>query len=353
LIWFRTANNARENNVSGNNVRIWIALGTGLLLCTGHGVAGAQNAADKAAADTLFEEGKRLISHGDTSAACDKFEASLAKIVQLGTQIALASCYEKLGRTASAWAEFHAAASAAAKAHDKRQRFAEDHAAALEPRLSKIAVMIIANRVEGLEVKRDGAEVTAAEFGSPVPVDPGEHTVEASAPGRVSWAIKVTVPPTPGVVDVPVPALEKEAERPNAPPPRPAPELVPVAPIASGGERRQRRTIAYVVGGGGVGLVGVSLIFGAVARGRWSTAQLHCRGTTCDQTGVDLAGGAQTMGNLATGSFLVGAGAVAAGVFLYLTAPSAEAASSASPAALRLVPGVGPSQVGLTLQGGF
>src|SRR5262245_19670575 len=98
----------------------------GTLLCAGQGIAGAQNAADKAAADALFNEGKRLFIRGEITAACDKFEGSLAKVVQLGTQIALASCYEKLGRTASALGEFRAAASTAAKLHDNRQRFAED-----------------------------------------------------------------------------------------------------------------------------------------------------------------------------------------------------------------------------------
>src|SRR5215468_2537913 len=133
-----------------------IALAIGLWLA-GHGVAHAQTAADKAAADTLFNEGKKLIAAGDTSGACAMFEASLAKATQLGTQLALASCYEKIGKTASALGEFHAAASAAAKAHDKRQRFAEDRIAALEPRLSKIAIKLEPGyRVDGLEVKRDG-----------------------------------------------------------------------------------------------------------------------------------------------------------------------------------------------------
>ena len=339
----------------GNNVRIWIAIGAGVLLCAGHGLAAAQNAADKAAADTLFEEGKRLITRGDIATACEKFEASLQKIVQLGTQIALASCYEKLGKTASAWGEFRTAASAASKAHDKRQQFAEDHAAALEARLSKIAIMIIANRVDGLVIKRDGADVTAAEFGTAVPVDPGEHTVEASAPGRVSWSIKVSVPATPGVVDVPVPALEKETERAVVEAPRAASPIVAPPPPAddSGEPRRHRRVIAYAVGGGGIAMVGVSLVFGALASSRWSAAQPHCHSAMCDQTGVDLAGSASTMGNLSTVSFVAGVGALAAGVVLYLTAPSAEAAPPAGSTALRLVPGVGPSQVGLSLQGGF
>jgi hypothetical protein len=124
-------------------------------------------------------------------------------------------------------------------------------------------------------------------------------------------------------------------------------------PQISDEPRRRRRLLAYGVAGGGVAVVGVSLIFGALASSKWSEAQTHCNGKLCDQTGVDLAHGASTMGNLSTGAFVVGAGAVAAGVYLLLTAPSGEAAPPSGPAALRLVPGVGPSQVGVALQGGF
>src|ERR1044071_8824310 len=74
-----------------DNVRTWIA-GAGLFLWLGH-AAWAQTAADKAAADTLFSEGKRLILAGETETACAKFEASLARLPQLGAQLALASCY--------------------------------------------------------------------------------------------------------------------------------------------------------------------------------------------------------------------------------------------------------------------
>lgn len=274
-------------------MRTTICLVSGLWLVAGHGAAWAQTAADKAAADTLFNEGKKLISKGDTAGACALFEASVNKAVQLGTQLALASCYETLGKTASAWGEFRAAASTASKAHDRRQRFAEDHAAALEPRLSRLVVKLKPGyRVSGLEIKRDGAAVSVAELGALVPVDPGEHTIEASAAGWSPWSNKVSVA-LPGVVEVVVPALGKAPEKIEEPPES---GRVAVAPLPKDGAR-PRRLLAYGVAGGGAGLIGVSLIVGAVASSRWSDAQNHCHQNLCDATGVDLAHGAQSMGN--------------------------------------------------------
>ena len=48
-----------------NNVLHWIVLSTGLVLCAGNPMAWAQSAADQAAADALFNEGKQLIAKGD------------------------------------------------------------------------------------------------------------------------------------------------------------------------------------------------------------------------------------------------------------------------------------------------
>ncbi|MEO7730092.1 MAG: hypothetical protein ABIY55_03900 [Kofleriaceae bacterium] len=330
-------------------MRSSISLAIGLWLAVGHGAVWGQTAADKAAADTLFNEGKKLIAKGDTAGACAMFEASLNKAVQLGAQLALASCYETLGKTASAWGEFRAAASTASKAHDRRQRFAEDHAAALEPRLSRLVVKLEPGyRVSGLEIKRDGAVLSVAEIGTFMPVDPGEHTIEASAAGWSPWSNKVSVA-LPGVIEIVVPALGKAPEKIEEPP-ESGPAVVTQPPPQD--RARPRRLLAYGVAGGGAGLIGVSLIVGVIASSRWSDAQTHCHQNQCDATGVDLAQGAQSMGNASTGLFLVGAAAVATGVILYLTAPiGVEKPPDAT--ALRVLPGVGPAQVGLTLQGGF
>jgi len=322
-------------------VRPWHALGICLLLCVSHGTSRAQTAADKAAADALFKEGKKLIGKGDDAAACEKFEASLARLTQLGTRIALASCYEKLGRTASAWGAFRAAAAAASKANDRRRQFCEQHALALEATLSMIVIKIhVADHVDGLEVQRDGSPVTPAELGAPVPVDPGEHTVAASAPGRVAWSTTVSIPATHGTVEVQVPALR------HVPAHIPAPE---------GDPRPRGRAIAYYVGGGGVAALGGSLILGAVARSRWNDAQSRCHDRLCDQTGVGLAHDAQNLGNVSTAVFVAGTGAMVAGAILWLTASPGrtERAPARDSTALQLVPEIGAAQVGLTILGGF
>lgn len=332
-------------------MRTWIA-GTALLLWLGH-TAWAQTAADKAAADTLFSEGKRLIAAGDVETARAKFEASLTRLPQLGAQIALASCYEKLGKTASAWGAFRAAASAASKAHDdQRQRFAEEHAAAIEPNLSRLAIKTEPGyRIDGLEVKRDGIALTIAELESPVPVDPGDHTVEAAAPGWVAWSTKVSVAATPGVVEVTVPALGKAPVKMEEP--RPEPVIArPAPPVAA---PRGRPVLAYAGAGGGAAALGASLVFGAMASARWNAAQPHCHDHVCDATGYDLATRAKTMGNLGTGAFVVGTAALATGVVLWLISPGTESPTPPS-TALRIVPSAGTDSdaaLGLALQGGF
>jgi hypothetical protein len=183
-----------------------------------------------------------------------------------------------------------------------------------------------------------------------VPVDPGVHTIESSAPGHVGWSITVSVLPAPGVVDVPVPPLAKVPEKPVA---QPAATQASTASAQPGAESRKRRIIAYSLGAGGVATMGGSLIFGALARSRWNAAQAHCDHGLCDQTGFDRAASARRMGNIATGVFVVGAGAVAAGVYLLLTTRSEDRGPPAGSTALRIMPSIGAAQAGLAIQGGF
>lgn len=310
-------------------------------------LAHAQNAANKAAADALFGEGKKLIQSGDTEGACAKFEASLERLPQLGAQLALASCYEKLGKTASAWGQFRVAAVAAGKARDaQRQRLAQERGAALEAKLSKLVIKTEPGyRIDNLSVKRDGEDVALAELGTPVPVDPGEHSVEAAAPGWVAWSTKIAVS-EPGVVEVVVPALGKAPVKlePAASPPQ------PIAAQDDDDAHHRRRRLAYIVGGSGGGVLVASLVFGGLASSKWSQSKDHCVEHRCDQAGVDAASSARTLGNVATGAFVVGAAALAAGVYLFVTAPDAETAPRT---ALRVVPALAPTQLGVSLQGGF
>jgi len=178
-----------------------------LLVCVGVGHARA----DVAAAQTLYDQAKQLEADGKYADACPLFEASYKADAQIGVLLNLADCHDKIGRTASAWVEFRDAADMAAKRGDNRESYARDRAAAIAPRLDKLRISAPASVVPGLSVTRDGADVTAL-IGTDVPVDPGSHVVEASAPGYKSWKQTVAVQGDGSTVDVPIGTLDKLAE---------------------------------------------------------------------------------------------------------------------------------------------
>src|SRR5580765_1680975 len=78
--------------------------------------ARADEASDKAAAEGLFDEGRRLMAEGKYDEACPKLEASQRLDPGVGTMLTRADCLEKRGKTASAWAQLREASSAAHKA---------------------------------------------------------------------------------------------------------------------------------------------------------------------------------------------------------------------------------------------
>ena len=118
---------------------------------------------------------------GNYAAACEKFSSSRKLDDGLGTTLNLGQCYEKLGRTASAWAEFRDAAARARQAGAReREQYARDRVAALEKKLSRLT--LTAGKIEPDErISRDGVVVDRAVLGTPIPVDPGSHVVEAVA----------------------------------------------------------------------------------------------------------------------------------------------------------------------------
>ncbi len=61
--------------------------------------------------------------------------------------------------------------------------------------------------MRGLEIRRDGVAVLQAELDSALPVDPGSHTLEASAPGKQPWSTTVQIGADAPNVVVDVPEL--------------------------------------------------------------------------------------------------------------------------------------------------
>ncbi|APR77729.1 Hypothetical protein A7982_03076 [Minicystis rosea] len=194
--------------------------------------ASAGPAEDRAAADTLFREGRALVKQGKYADGCPKLAASQKLDPAIGTLLALGDCYELAGQTASAWATFNDAGAMARKAGDQRRGDeAARRAGLLEPKLSKLVIEIAPDaRAEGLEVRRNGKTIDTALLGAAIPIDPGEQTIEATAPNRKPWVTKVQVEAKPGAVTVRVPALavapaevaKQDPPKGSPPPPRKA-----------------------------------------------------------------------------------------------------------------------------------
>src|SRR5262249_9549066 len=149
-----------------------------------------------AAAEALFNEAEKLVASKDYAQACPKYAESLRLDPGVGVMLYLGDCYEHLGKTASAWAEYREAEDLATKRADtKRAALANTRAERLAPKLSRLTIVVATEaRVPGLEVKRDGESVGTGQWGTPVPLDPGPHALSASAPGKQSWESSVTIP---------------------------------------------------------------------------------------------------------------------------------------------------------------
>lgn len=299
--------------------------------------ASAQDA-NQASATLLFDDAQKLMDAGQVGEACEKFAESQRLDPQLGTLLYLADCLEQSGRTASAWSGFRAAAELAQKRGDERQQVAEERAAALEQRLSKLRIEPppgVDLRV--VRIERDGVEISSALWGTEVPVDPGEHTVVVSAEGRHSWKGQVTIAADGAVTVVEVPALAVEKEPAAAPTP-----IAKSSAPASVFEGRLPAVAALAVGVGGVAL---GSFFGLRSLGQKNDADEHCDGRACrTQRGVELRDDAIASGNVSTIGFVVGGVGLALGTTLWFAlgpSESEEQRPSAGSREPRLRAGVG------------
>jgi len=296
--------------------------------------AGAQTsgASNRAAAEALFNQGRALAASGRYSEACPKFEASEQLDPGLGTLLNLADCYEKLGKTASAWAEYREAIPLARAAGSKaREDLATQRAKALESRLSLLTIRALGGGAdsEGLDIRRDGVPVLPAELGAPIPVDPGPHTVEAAAPGKQKWSSTVHLSDA-QKLEVEVPALvasaQPKAAAAAAEKPVAAPPAEPAAKSGSG-----QRTAAVVVGAVGVVGVGLGTVFGLSASSKWSDAKSGCSAYPygCSSEALDARSAANSKATISTVAFIAGGVALAGAAVLWFTADSGKEKSVA------------------------
>lgn len=289
-----------------------------LLLSKSAAAAEGNNAV---AAEALYQEGRALMAEGKYEDACPKLAESQRLDPATGTLLSLAVCHEAEGRLATAWAEFNdAEARARADGREDREKLARDRVAALRPRLSTLAIDVSPElaATPGLELRVDGIVTGPGSFGVAVPVDGGQHRVEAKAPGKLPFEASVNVKPESDAVRVSVPALRDDphlSATTTAAPPSSSAE----APSAGGSSLR---TIGLVTAGAGVVGLGVGSFLGLSAKSDYDEAKQSCLGNGCYTDAYDEIESARSQGTVATVVFIVGGAALATGVALFVLAPS-------------------------------
>jgi hypothetical protein len=335
--------------------RCFLSIAVVSIALSSGGAARAQNAADQAEARTLFSEGARLLAGGQYAEACSKLEASYHLYAGIGTRGKLAECYEKVGRTASAWAMYEEVAALAGKSGDAvRQRIASERAAALEPRLSHLSIVLPgASDVPGLVIKRGGEPVERGALGAPMAVDPGAQSFELSAPGRVSTTVDVPVGAGQSVTFT-VPGLELAPEAPAATASSaPSGASSGSAPDEAPHRHAWLRTTGIAIGGAGVVAAAVGSILALTARssydGAFDSGACMRPALGCNATGQHQTDSARSQANAGGVVLGVGAAMVIAGIVLFVEGRPV----SPKPVAWQFMPELGPSTARLSLRGAF
>ena len=284
----------------------------------------------QAAATIQFDQGRALMKQGKFKEACDAFERSQKLDPQNGTLFNLAGCDEKIGKLATAWLAYRDLAQRDTNA--KRKAESIKRAKDLDTRLPKLVLANLEKPLTGLTVTLDGADALPL-LGLESPVDLGDHTIVATAPGYQPFETVVSVK-TEGKTKTieldlqPVGAITAK-RLPDDRKPRP---LVVEPP-----QSHRRRNGAIVAALGGVA-VGAGLVFGLGAKRKWDDAKALCPDTQCPSAQAKAAGDllaedARSAATLSTVFFVGGATITAIGIYFVVTGKP-----NAPLTALRFVP---------------
>ncbi len=280
-----------------------------------------------ATAEVLFQDAKKLMAAGKYAQACPKLVESQKLDPGGGTLVTLALCHEAEGKTASAWAEFGEALTLALKdGRVDRATVAREHAARLEPRLSRLTIRVPAAvaDLEGVEILQDAVALGRAVWGTALPVDPGEHLIEARARGKKTSTRIILVAPDGDRQAIEVAPLENDPARTT--PSDVAMEGAPKAPVETGAARR---TAGWVTGAAGVALLGTASYFGLQAISDHDRAKRLCPASTCaDIEGVNLNESSRTEADVATVGFALGGVALGVAAYLLLSAPASRSVAA-------------------------
>ena len=231
-----------------------------------------------------------------------------------------------------------------------REAYARKRSAALEPKVAKLTIVLppALLALPGLTITRDGTPMDRSLWGTPVPIDPGDHVVTVKAPGKQPYEGKVWAEPA-AKLTIAVAALEG------------VPEIVAIVSAP-------RSYLPAVVLGatGGIAIV-LGAAFAGVRASKVSSAHalhdkiLAARGT-CYVSGpqtaatecgalASAAAAGDAFGSGAVVAFTLG-GAALVGMAAYLIVPAPKVLQT-TPGAVGLAPVVTADHLGVTAWGSF
>jgi hypothetical protein len=292
-----------------------------------------------AAAEQEFAKGRELVKAGKWREACDAFEQSEKLDPESGTLFNIAECDVHIGKLASAWAAYRSLAQR--DANSGRRKKSAELAAALEPRLPKLAIHV-EPAVPDLALKLDGVDATNL-VGIDSPIDLGTFQLEANAPGYKPWSKSVVVSAERDTVRVDI-AMARVS-----PPSEPVAATVPPVVVAPPAQQEQQQQPsshrkAYAIGTTAVGgaLLAGGLVVGGLALSKWDDAK--SRDTMDPTTANTLVDEARSRATIA--DVLVAVGAIGVGVGVYVLV-------SKSPRETRTALRVIATPTAISLAGGF
>lgn len=295
----------------------------------------------KAEAKAAANRGQALYDQGNYEEAIGAFREAEQKFHAPTFLLMIARAHEKRGRLIAARTYYRQVvderlANYAPKVFFESQEQAKEGLESMLRRIPRLTVKVDGAPADDVKLIVDGEPANAViARGSSLELDPGEHTVTASALGRVPVTRTVTLPEG-ARVEV---TLELKSPPPKAlPPPVRAPQRAeqqrqPV-PAAQAAEDTSNRGF-FVPAAGAFGVAGVALgvgiVTGAMSFGAAGALAEECDGSQCfDNAGGDSYDRARTLSTVSNVGFVIGGVAAAAGVTLLLWPRGSKATSGAA-----------------------
>jgi hypothetical protein len=331
------------------------------------GVASADSPSDRLGAEALAEEGAKLMAVGDYERGCKKYEESAMLDESPTRLIVLASCHERRGKVASAWATLGEAAELAeARSEPKRFAQARESQKRLEPQIGRLKIVVPQESlVEDLVITRDGTPMPYTLWNLPVAVDPGPHVIRVTAPGRQPWQVEIGMVPGPSTVLLRVPVLQTDGDVPRTERllldrrgPLTPPTAFSAAALSSSSDApppsdpsigRTQRTVGLVLAGTGVVSLIAGTAFALAAKSTHDDLADTCAGNVCSAAAVTLLDQERSQSARANVALGIGLAALAGGAVVYFSAPTSTSpqtgggARVASPGPVRVGASIGPN----------